>query len=323
MRRPRRAIAGVVVGFGLLGAAGPRTMPRMRLAPTYVALALAACSSHTSEPSAPDAVTPACTEGALGTQHALTLTSGGETRYYFLHVPSAATCTTPAPLWIDFHGTAGGPTPEEAYGTADAIAAADREGVILVRPRSRFAAADGGQLYQWDVNPGDIDLNRQYVRDLVAALSAQYAIDPARVFVSGFSSGTNMASQYLRSDELPVAGIATIGGGFWDTSAALLARIPPRLYTMTGFRDYMVQNFDNLRDLLRAANIGPDRWYWRQADIGHQLYGWHYVEMLPWLLRGERRPAGTLAQGWTDESIATDRAVLDLSARDQRGARGR
>ena len=279
-----------------------------------VLVVLAACGTPAAPIAPPDAAPPqpACSEGPAGSQHGLTLQSGGETRTYFLHVPATVACASPAPLWIDFHGTAGDPAPEEAYGLAGAIAAADREGVILVRPRSRSSVEDGGNIYRWDENDGDIDRNRAYVHDLVAALAKDYAIDPARIFVTGFSSGANMASQYLRPDELPVIGIGNVGGGFWDVSASELTRIPPHIYTITGYRDYMVQNFDPLRDLLRA-NASPDTWYWRQVDTGHDLYAWHYDEILPWILRGDRRPDGSLAAGWTDESIATDKAILDLA----------
>lgn len=80
----------------------------------------------------------------------------------------------------------------------------------------------------------------------------------------------------------------------------------------------MVQYFDPMRDLLRGQGIGPDRWYWRQVDTGHELYGWHFAELVPWLLRGDRRDPGALATGWTDESITTDKAVLDLRAQASR-----
>src|SRR4051812_44363361 len=244
---------------------------------------VAACGASPVTPAGDDDPPPPCTTEA-GTFHAVAIASGGEARAYFLHVPEAARCEM-SPLWIDFHGTAGD-LPEEAYGTDDAIAVADAEAVILVRPRARSSVVAGANVYRWDENPGDIDRNRAFVRDLVADLEQHYKIDPSRIIVSGFSSGANMAAQYLRPDELDVKGIATIGGGFWDVPASALTRIPARVYSVTGFRDYMTQSFEPLRDLYRAAHLGDDRWYWRQANTGHQLYGWHLAELVPWLLRG-------------------------------------
>src|SRR5689334_5108060 len=54
---------------------------------------------------------------AIGSQEdqVLTLGDGEEDRFYFLHVPSSYDCAVPAPLLVDFHGTAGPPAPEAAY----------------------------------------------------------------------------------------------------------------------------------------------------------------------------------------------------------------
>ncbi|HET9990625.1 MAG TPA: hypothetical protein VFQ65_18980, partial [Kofleriaceae bacterium] len=230
-------------------------------------LALAGCAASPS--GGDDAMAMPCTTQA-GTRTAQPFAIGDETRFYFLHVPDAARCAL-SPLWIDFHGAAR-ELPEQTYATNDAVAEADAEGVILLRPRSR-SAADG--IYRWDANDGDIDRNRLFVKELVADLEQHYAIDPSRVIVSGFASGAVMATQYLRGDELPVIGIATIDGGFGETSPSVLALMPPHVYTVTGFRDFMVESFAPLRDLYRAAQLGDDRWYWRQGSSGHALYGWH------------------------------------------------
>lgn len=280
---------------------------------SWVLVALiAACGASPGTPGDDgDDDAPPCTTVA-GTFHGQMVTSGGEARSYFLHVPDAARCAM-SPLWIDFHGTAGD-VPEEAYGTDAAIAEADAEAVILVRPRSKFSVEGGANIYRWDANAGDIDRNRAFVRDLVAELEQHYAIDPSRVIITGFSSGANMASQYLRPDELAVSGIATVGGGFWNVPASALTRIPPHVYTVTGFRDYMTENFEPLRDLYRAAHLADDRWYWRQANTGHELYAWHFAEIVPWLLRGQRTDRGTLAPAWTSESVLTSKAILSLTA---------
>lgn len=269
-------------------------------------LALAGCAASPSGDDA--AVAPGCTARA-GTSHAQTIAIAGDTRFYLLHVPDAARCAL-SPLWLDFHGAASD-VPEEQVATDDAIAEADAEGVILVRPRS-LAGSDG--TYRWDANPGDIDRNRQFVKTLVAELEQHYAIDPTRVIVSGFGDGAVMASQYLRGDELPVVGIATIDGGYGATSPSVLARIPPRVYAATGFRDYMTRDFAPLRDFYRAAQLGDDRWYWRQGNSGHALYGWELRELVPWLLRGERPDRGMLAAGWTDASILTSKAILAVQS---------
>lgn len=270
-----------------------------------VLLALAGCAASPS--SGDDAAVPAACTTPAGTSHAQAIAIADTTRFYLLHVPEAARCTL-SPLWLDFHGAAGD-VPEEQVATAEAIAEAEAEGTILVRPRS-LVGSDG--TYRWDANPGDIERNRQFVKTLVAELEQRYAIDPTRVIVSGFGNGAVMATQYLRGDELPVVGIATIDGGYGTTSPSLLARIPPRVYTATDFRDYMTQDFAPLRDFYRTAQLGDDRWYWRQGNSGHAMYGWELGELVPWLLRGERSPRTTLAAGWADASILTSKAILSV-----------
>lgn len=270
------------------------------------ALTVAGCAA--SPTSGDDAMPMPCTAQA-GTLTAQRIEVGAATRFYFLHVPDASRCTL-SPLWIDFHGAATD-LPEEQTAMNDAVAEADAEGVILLRPRS---LADSDGVYRWDANDGDIDRNRLFVKQLVAELEGRYAIDPTRVIVSGFANGTVMAAQYMRGDEVPVIGIATIDGGYGETSPSVLALIPPRVYTVTGFRDYMTQAFAPLRDLYRAAQLGDDRWYWRQANSGHGMYGWHMRELVPWLLRGERNDPGVRAGGWTDTSILTSKAILAVQA---------
>jgi hypothetical protein len=85
--------------------------------------------------------------------------SSGETRHSYLHVPSAYTCRSKWPLLVDFHGTGlGGATDtvEESWALSEMVSVADKEGFLVVRPRSRSRAMSGGFVYQWDINPGEV-----------------------------------------------------------------------------------------------------------------------------------------------------------------------
>src|SRR5579859_2799592 len=159
------------------------------------------------EAAAPDAPSPC--SGKPGTFHNQSIQSGGETRYFFLYVPSTYSCSTPSPMLVDFHGTCDdkfGP-PEECYELPAAIDTAEKQGFILVRPRSRFANESGTNIYRWDENPGDIPLNVAFTQDLLPVIESQYAVDAARVYAMGFSSGTNMASQFLGVGQTAFHGI--------------------------------------------------------------------------------------------------------------------
>ncbi len=119
-----------------------------------------------------------------------TLSVGGVSRTYILHVPSSYTGTKPVPLVIDFHALGGSGSQEQSLSGYQAIA--DREGFPIVFPDGIDNA--------WNIGP--CCTNSRTVDDLgfakgmVAAIVAQACIDTKRVYATGFSMGGGM-SHYL------------------------------------------------------------------------------------------------------------------------------
>ena len=258
-----------------------------------------------------DAVDPRC-EAARGELHAQVLADGDgvDDRVYWLYVPASYACAQPAPVLVDFHGTAGD-VPEEAYQTPALIAFAEANGVIVARPRARPRTWNGYDLYQWDGNAGDIPRNREFAKRLVADLEARYAIDPARVYASGFSSGANMAAQFLFDAQSPFAGLAPIAGGNWTTqgpSPSLAGG--PRLYLATGYRDYLWGYAASTDTAARAAGLEADRIWLRRTGGGHDLYAWHFDELWRFLDGGERPSPGAIAAPWTEATLPQPADVL-------------
>ncbi|HJZ87980.1 MAG TPA: PHB depolymerase family esterase [Polyangia bacterium] len=258
--------------------------------------------------------------GVPGSFSDQTLEVGGETRYFYLHVPPGYDPSRPWPLLIDFHGTAtisesSVNTPagrvEEFYALSDLIQVADEAGFMVARPRSRADAAGSSRAYRWDENPGDVGRNVAFTRVLVAVLQARYNVDPSRLYAAGFSSGTNQALQLIADHPPLFRGYAAIGGGIWTPPARSdFGADAPRIYLATGFRDYM---FRYLRDLYfyldSHAFPFQSKIFFRKSDAGHELYGWHYRELFDWLDRGAAPlPAPGTADGWTLETTlpATD-----------------
>jgi photosystem II stability/assembly factor-like uncharacterized protein/predicted esterase len=257
-----------------------------------------------------------------GLLHDQTLQSGGETRYYMLYVPTTYSCTTVAPLLVDFHGTSGGDRPEESYATQDLIAIAEQRGFIAVRPRSRSSLEGGQQIFRWDQNTGDLAKNRTYAHDLVAALSSTYRIDPSRTYASGFSSGTNMTAQFLADDPQLFRGYGFVGGGIFPGEGPAEYHVDnasARVWATSGFRDYLYPALVDLLTYLDGNGFPAERIRVRYSDNGHELYGWHFVEMLDWLDAGMRPDPGTLTAGWTRETVPSDASLTELS-RAQGGA---
>lgn len=239
----------------------------------------------------------------------LALGDDEEDRQYFLYVPEGVGCDAPAPLLVDFHGTAGGARPEEAYQLDALIALADAEGAIVVRPRSRSSEEGSfGQIYRWDQNPGDVERNVRFTENLVHRLHELYAVDPARTYATGFSSGSNMSAQFLDPAERGLfRGVAPIAGGVFSSSVANIAGLDvpdaPRLYLGTGYRDYLLGTQRTLIDEVRAAGLPEDKLWLREYNTGHDLYAWHFPELFAFLDRGERPVDGPPDAAWAVEDV--------------------
>jgi photosystem II stability/assembly factor-like uncharacterized protein/predicted esterase len=245
--------------------------------------------------------------GSLHDQE-LVMGDGEEDRYYFLHVPATYACAEPAPLLVDFHGTAGGDRPEESYQNDALVALAEAEGAIVVRPRSRSSVEGGFEIFRWDQNPGDLARNIELTKNLVDSLRQRFHIDGARVYASGFSSGANMTSQFFGSSERGLfSGLAPIAGGVWSSVAitGFEDDEAPRLYAATGYRDYLYGSLRDLFDELEGASYPPERMFFRETDTGHELYAWHFPELFAWLDRGERPARGAPTSPWVAESSGT------------------
>ena len=246
----------------------------------------------TANPPGPP-VTPC--SGQAGTFHDVPLESGGETRHYWLHVPASYACATPSALIVDFHGTGFGQESdlvEESWATPDLTSASDDLGFIVVRPRSRSAPGDGGNIYQWDINEGDVANNKAFASALVAELETRYNVQTSRVYATGFSNGPSMAAQFLGDEPSIMHGYGLVSGGL-NAPLARSAKFPaaaPRVYSMTGFRDYMQVAKDSLDSFLAAHAYPAAARFNREADTGHEVYGWHFREAFAWMDRGELPP---------------------------------
>jgi predicted esterase len=260
---------------------------------------------------------PPC-DGKSGTFRDQAFSSGGEARHYYLHVPASYDCRKKSALLVDFHGTGFGSatdTVEESWALAEMVSVAEAESFVVVRPRSRGRATNGGIVYQWDINAGDVPKNQAFVRELVADLKKHYNLDPARTYASGFSNGPNMALSFIADDPPLFRGYGAIAGGLHQPlrRAASFDANAPRIYAMTGFRDYMMSTQHQLVSSLAKYRYPNDRLFVRETDTGHEIYDWHYAEAWAWMDRGARPNAGSLAPGWTRETLGAADSLLALT----------
>ncbi len=285
----------------------------------------AACgaTNHDAQPDAGIGSNIPCS--ATGLLHDQALTVGDLDRHYMLYVPSSYVCGGSAvPLVVDFNGTWTGSDAdagEEFYALPGAIAAAESDGFILARPRSLSSVEDGVSTYRWDENPGDYVKNEAFGHALVTELEGLYAIDPARVYALGFSSGTGMAAQFFADNPQTFHGYAFVGGGYFPGEAPTAFHVDPavHMYGVSGYRDYLYPDEETLLGLLDTKGFARAQYFQRTDDNGHELYGWHYLEMFDWLDRDNRPAAGSLGSAWTAETVP---ATEDLTALARDGSGG-
>ena len=129
--------------------------------------------------------------------------SGGEQRSYVLVAPPDE--AAPRPLVIALHGWLG--TPEQMATMTGFSPQAARRGFAVAYP--------AGEWRSWGIDQdgrrGAADA--AFLARLVADVSARVKVDPARIYVAGFSNGGFMAQALACSGQLRLAGIAIVASG--------------------------------------------------------------------------------------------------------------
>lgn len=189
---------------------------------------VAACSGSDPTPADPDAGggdgdggggldapgvvpgTPGCGQpSTIATQTWVStpLDVGGSPRQYFVRLPDGYDPARRYPIVYQLHGCSTAPNRE-----ANNVPVENASGADAIHIRGR--AADTC----WDAAPTGVDV--AYFDAMRTAVEAQWCVDPARRFVTGYSSGSFMAHRLacLRGDLL--RGVATIAGGQGGSNCA-------------------------------------------------------------------------------------------------------
>jgi len=138
--------------------------------------------------------------------------SRGIEREYNLFVPSGYTPGKPAPLVFNFHGFTADPETQDWLSGMSGLA--EEAGFILATPRG---SGSGGVL-GWNAggccgqavseNVDDV----AFTSDMIDRISAEFCVDPARIYATGMSNGAFMS--YRLACELPgrIAAIGPVAG---------------------------------------------------------------------------------------------------------------
>jgi len=166
---------------------------------------------------------------------ALTMSVGGLTRRYTVHLPPSYDGRIPMPLVIMLHG--GGGTSKGAAAETGWSTKADEAGFLVVFPDamppdptkpSRFVGNpqlwnDGSERFYAGQNKVD-DVG--FIEAMLDELMARFAVDARRVFVTGFSNGASMAFRVGAELSRRIAAIAPVAGACWLEPLTLERPVP-------------------------------------------------------------------------------------------------
>lgn len=164
----------------------------------------------------------------------VTLAWQGLTREYVVHAPPTSGDATPRPLVIVLHGSGGnGASALQVYGW---IAKAEAEHFVVAAPDAvpiRNPSGHASFLFNPRIwNAGDPNDHRSsaddvgFIDHVIADVTRRYAIDPRRIYVTGFSSGASMTWRYGAERSTRLAAIAPVSGHLWHVPTALAYPLP-------------------------------------------------------------------------------------------------
>lgn len=151
-----------------------------------------------------------------------TVDSGGRTRTLRLHVPSGYDPAQPTPLVLNFHGYTSNAQQQEAY--SGMIARANAQGFIAVHPEGVSSSWNAGTCCGTAAQSAVDDVG--FVDDLLDAVSAEYCVDPARIYATGMSNGGFMSHRLACDLSHRIAAIASVAGYDVTTSCAPERPVP-------------------------------------------------------------------------------------------------
>ena len=173
----------------------------------------------------------------------------GRPRGYLLHVPVGL--SVPAPLVLVLHGLRQDPQRIRDFSDTDRIA--DRNGFVVAYP--------GGAAGSWNAGFCCGDAAAQGVDDLafldhvIAGIRARTLVDPARIYLEGYSNGGMMALRYACERPTVVAAVAVVAG---SVTAGCSPAAPVAALDLHGGRDTVVPVRGGVSHTLRIA-FGPVR----------------------------------------------------------------
>lgn len=181
------------------------------------------------------------------------IVSAGLLRHYYFHIPTGYDGETLLPMLISFHGFTS--NPQQNMLTTGFTHMADEEGFIAVFPEGYN---DPAGWYAHDDAELEFPDDVQFTRDVISDMRARYAVDPTRIYITGFSNGGGMAHRIGCDMADVVAAVAAAGGTHIDEDPCLPAR-PVPMMGLHG-REDSITPYHGTPDLLESIPEWAREW---------------------------------------------------------------
>lgn len=140
-----------------------------------------------------------------------TITSGGLQRDFRMYVPASYDGSEAVPLLLNLHGYSSDNFGQALYANFNPVA--DTAGFITVLPNGTFDPLNPVYRFWNCFLPAGIGVNDvQFISDLIDSISAEYHIDPNRIYSTGMSNGGFMSHTLACELSNKIAAIASVAG---------------------------------------------------------------------------------------------------------------
>ncbi|MGW4485831.1 alpha/beta hydrolase family esterase [Amycolatopsis sp. NPDC004368] len=194
-----------------------------------------ATPSARNYPQASMGCTAQSTDLPLGQTVTQTITSGGMSRDYLIHLPANYQPGHAKPVVMAFHGRKGDGSDIEEFSGIDGL------DTIAVYPVGAKGLDDQRAWQSAPYAAAGVD-DVRFVSDLLDHLQSTLCVDPLRIFATGKSNGAGFVSLLACQLPMRIAAFATIAGAFYPgTTVGCSSSVPAPIVDFHGTADPTIE----------------------------------------------------------------------------------